>query len=451
MPRQALQCRSTLRRAGPKRPNSATWRRLWALATLALLLVTSSAHAEAIALLRKAGSAELADARFARESGLQIEAVTVEFQCESTGFDLATTRSGHRCRKEQVAVLVNRSEAAVDLVGRACGPCVGRWCTHFQGSPVAEIDLDDRDSEDLAAQMRRLTGEPGGGGVALYACDGIAVKLPPGGRLEIRSRSGYFDANFAEPAFDDSCRLSRSGASGAVSSVPGFAVRHPLLHTSVACATIADFAVDARWLQLYRGDAVVAGRMRHANGLAASAVGSRPAALQTSDGEATLLVGVGPTCNANSHCDPAGQAAIRLTRPGTWLRNGGPTVAFGSTRHDGNADRLRIGYDVGFGQSVAMGSLHLDMSVTGPRRLVLTPSVSLLLPLAIAPPLFLLPSLALGVGAPVQVVPEPRVGVRLLADATLLSVGFVVAGDYFGAAAQQPGEWRYSLLFTAGL
>ena len=126
----------------------------------------------------------------------------------------------------------------------------------------------------------------------------------------------------------------------------------------------------------------------------------------------------------------------RLSTPAWKLVNGGPYIELGGTFDTGF--RARVGYEVGLRTwlltSLAVGS-DLDEDV------IVTPLVE-----AASPSVVFVPSFGIGLGAPVRVLPDTAVGIRLQLVATWL-LGFVTTFDYWPS----DDVWRTTLSARIGI
>jgi len=127
---------------------------------------------------------------------------------------------------------------------------------------------------------------------------------------------------------------------------------------------------------------------------------------------------------------------VALQEQAKLLYHGGPFLAAGGTF--GHGFLLRAGYEVGF-HPLLLGSLAVESDLSD--ELAVTPLFE-----AALPTLVFIPSLGLGLGAPIRLLPETRAGLRVQLTASLL-VSFVSSFDYFPA----DDEWRVSLLGQIGL
>lgn len=116
--------------------------------------------------------------------------------------------------------------------------------------------------------------------------------------------------------------------------------------------------------------------------------------------------------------------------------NGGPYVELGGTFDVGF--RARVGYEVSW-RSWLLTTLAVGTDFSD--DLVIAPVVEVA-----SPNLFLIPSIGLGIGAPVRVLPDTSVGVRLQLVAAF-PIGFVTTFDYW----PEDDLWRTTLSARIGI
>lgn len=132
------------------------------------------------------------------------------------------------------------------------------------------------------------------------------------------------------------------------------------------------------------------------------------------------------------------QVSFDLSRsaPSLELLNGGPYIELGGTFGDGF--RARVGYEIGF-RSTLLASVSAGTNFRD--DLIVTPLVEFA-----TPNIFLIPSLGLGFGAPVRVLPETEVGMRFQLVATF-PVGFITTFDYW----PDDDQWATTLSARIGI
>jgi hypothetical protein len=119
-----------------------------------------------------------------------------------------------------------------------------------------------------------------------------------------------------------------------------------------------------------------------------------------------------------------GALTLRISTPGGVAQHGGPFVG--------------IGYEMAAPWWV-IESISADVDFRG--RVVVTPAVE-----AVSGQLVFLPSMAIGLGVPVQILPTPTVGGRILATLQYPFVGFVTAVDIFPAQAPRATDVQVTLM-----
>ncbi|MBI5503079.1 MAG: hypothetical protein HY907_22730 [Deltaproteobacteria bacterium] len=108
------------------------------------------------------------------------------------------------------------------------------------------------------------------------------------------------------------------------------------------------------------------------------------------------------------------------------FHSGGVVLGFGGTVGDGGGDFwMRAGYEIGY-PSWLLYSVNVDTDFTD--RVVLAPHLEGATPLPYMP---IFPSLDLGVGLPIQVLPRTLVGIRFLCGFTWGPVGFNATFDLY--------------------
>jgi len=135
---------------------------------------------------------------------------------------------------------------------------------------------------------------------------------------------------------------------------------------------------------------------------------------------------------------------IALTKRKPWWTLGGVQLGLGARLGDGSRFMARLGYQLAAPESL----LHsLSVETDFREQLVLTPLTQYA-----TPQIVIIPSLGLGVGVPVQVLPEARPGLRLLADLHFGPVGAVFSWDHYPRLREGSDSFsRLTLLFQVGL
>ncbi len=128
--------------------------------------------------------------------------------------------------------------------------------------------------------------------------------------------------------------------------------------------------------------------------------------------------------------------SLVLIRPAGVLTLGGPQVAVGYGFGAARGARVRLGYQLAAPERF-LHSLSVETDLRG--RWTVTPLSQ------VASDWYLIvPSVGFGVGVPVQVAPEVRPGVRVLADAHLGPLGLVINVDAYPALrSNQTVQWQF--------
>ncbi|UQA61276.1 hypothetical protein [Polyangium aurulentum] len=140
-----------------------------------------------------------------------------------------------------------------------------------------------------------------------------------------------------------------------------------------------------------------------------------------------------------------GALTLRISTPGAIVQHGGPFVGIGGVVGSGDAAgfRMRFGYEMAAPWWV-IESISADVDFRG--RVVVTPAVE-----AVSGQLVFLPSMSIGLGVPVQILPTPTVGGRILATLQYPILGFVTAVDIFPAPAPRAADVQVSLMARLSL
>ncbi|WP_244237678.1 hypothetical protein [Corallococcus llansteffanensis] len=135
---------------------------------------------------------------------------------------------------------------------------------------------------------------------------------------------------------------------------------------------------------------------------------------------------------------------VTLTKPKPWWTPGGVQLGLGARLGDDSRVMARLGYQLAAPESF----LHsLSVETDFREQLVLTPLTQYA-----TPQVAIIPSLGLGLGVPVQVLPEARPGLRLLADLHFGPLGAALSWDHYPALREGTDSFsRLILLFQVGL
>ncbi len=136
--------------------------------------------------------------------------------------------------------------------------------------------------------------------------------------------------------------------------------------------------------------------------------------------------------------DTSGGMHTTLRVPQFPVRNGGALLGLGGAFGDTGGFRLRLGWEIA-APSWLLYQVSAETNLRG--AWTVTPLV-----LAASTPIVIIPSFGLGLGLPIVVRPETRVGVRLQLEAQILPVGFVASCDFWPAKSGAPGYTQWTLL-----
>jgi hypothetical protein len=134
---------------------------------------------------------------------------------------------------------------------------------------------------------------------------------------------------------------------------------------------------------------------------------------------------------------------VGLRRPDAGVRfhNGGVMLGFGGGATDGEGGfQMRFGYEVAAPDWLFY---QLDVDTSFGDRLTITAVVEAASPMPYMP---ILPSLHAGLGLPVQILPDVRVGIRLQTGLMWGPVGFTASLDFYPSLDTGDGEFFQALL-----
>jgi hypothetical protein len=135
---------------------------------------------------------------------------------------------------------------------------------------------------------------------------------------------------------------------------------------------------------------------------------------------------------------------LAIELPPRLLWNGGVLAGIGGNLDDSGGLRARFGYEIAAPEWLLI-SLSVDTNFRD--DLVLTPTIE-----AATPSVLILPSLGLGVGMPVRLVEDRRVGVRVQLTVHWPILGWVTCFDIFpGQGFSEPRRFQVSMLAQIGL
>ncbi|MCB9727858.1 MAG: hypothetical protein H6746_05140 [Deltaproteobacteria bacterium] len=132
---------------------------------------------------------------------------------------------------------------------------------------------------------------------------------------------------------------------------------------------------------------------------------------------------------------------VELRRPAAPLHFGGPMVGLGATTGDDGRFTLRLGVEAG-ASSWALMSLAFDSDFHG--RNVLAPQLEASTPTLVFVPM----SFVAGVGLPVQLGEDSRVGARFNVGVHFLALGLVTSFDLWPGRAGDQADVTVMALFT---
>ncbi|RKH64309.1 hypothetical protein D7W81_18910 [Corallococcus aberystwythensis] len=135
---------------------------------------------------------------------------------------------------------------------------------------------------------------------------------------------------------------------------------------------------------------------------------------------------------------------VTLTKRKPWWNSGGVQLGLGARLGDGARFMARLGYQVAAPESF----LHsLSVETDFREQVVLTPLTQYA-----TPQIAIIPSLGFGLGIPVQVLPDARPGLRLLADLHFGPLGAALSWDHYPALWEGTDSFsQLILLFQVGL
>lgn len=121
---------------------------------------------------------------------------------------------------------------------------------------------------------------------------------------------------------------------------------------------------------------------------------------------------------------------LSFTREPFPIQPGGILIGLGGAKGDFSGFRARLGYEVAIPREL-LWSVSVDLDFKG--RAFVSPTATLA-----TGALWFIPSFGVGVGLPVQLAPERRVGARLQLDVMFYALGFVTSLDIFPQSHGDP-------------
>jgi len=139
-----------------------------------------------------------------------------------------------------------------------------------------------------------------------------------------------------------------------------------------------------------------------------------------------------------------GSLWLGFLKPAPLVADGGLLAGVGGAFGDQAGLRLRLGYEVALrGWLLASLAAESDLQT----RVRIVPAIEAASPAI----LFIIPSVGVGAGVPVQVWPQARVGIRLQASLHVYPAGLLFAADFYPRAGSSRFVAEFSLLFQVGL
>lgn len=427
-------------------PMRAAWLRKLAppLAALAIFLVSARASANVAFVRRDDGSPlpPLPNARFPRESSLVLEDALFTFDCASVGDQAIECAFDERLRiynpspqPEDVVAAVIDDRSLEEIVVRIDGLDAVRALSpvELEALDAAVIAVgDDINGFDPKTQLAQQTHR------------GFSLVVAPSGRREIvvTARLRRVGSPFGLGPLDDILVMSAVHA------------RHLFLWSEPTMGESFTLDVVTAYLRTLQGVPSAHLRVVHPSSLAFEAP-KRAVAQPLGGGRAIDTVDLDLAGDARARADAIAHDAIDHSTWRTWfgltrspppieLQNGGALVGVGGARGEAGGFRLKAGYEVA-APSAVFYQLSLESDLT--RRTFVVPMIEAASPEI----LFVFPSFGLGLGAPIQLAPQPRVGGRLQLDLHFLSLGFVTALDLFPGTAASPHFTQATFLGQIGL
>ncbi len=380
------------------------------LALPALLIAAPAAANMAAVQIRPA---TLAGPRFAAGTQLRVEGERLTLRCEERA-------GGATCAFEATYRIVNPGDAPAAVAGAFYGR---KEMTRDVAIRAAGRDLAATLEPELVAALDASVGvgDERRGEAAIrhrIAPDRDAARW--GFRLEVAA---------GERVEVTATGLLRGGRRFVPSSYvfPAVAARHVFAPASTE-PRIDDFEYWLSPLATWSGEPSVEIELRFPAGWSLDPEGWE----LSSDGEERI---------ARRRARPTdGELRFALVLPAPRLFRGGPVLAVGGTTGDGHGLRVRGGWEAACAPWL-LGSVVAEWGWKD--RLVVAPVLKAASPWAI-----FIPSLGVGVGVPIQLLPERRAGVRLELDAMLGPIGFVASLDWYaGSPRRFEQTWAFAVAF----
>lgn len=342
---------------------------------------------------------------------------------EELSFDCSGAEREEACRFEARYRLRNGTSEAEVIDAAFLGLRVREVSVEFDGEPlpVAEGQVDPSAAEEALGRF---------GGTSVERL-GFTLTLPPerGGELVVRGVV-QLERRFLPSGYE----------------WPAVQARHVLLSSDRRQATHWDIDYLLGPIRTWAGNPELHVTVRIPS---AWEVGSSPDTSARTLPEATgwQVRREGAHAVAERRLEAASAPEwlnIALTRHKPWWIPGGVQLGVGARLGDGSRFMARLGYQLAAPESF----LHsLSVETDFREQLVLTPLTQYA-----TPQILIIPSLGLGVGVPVQVLPEARPGLRLLVDLHFGPVGVALSWDHYPRLREGSDTFsRLTLLLQGGL
>ncbi|WP_224362910.1 hypothetical protein [Hyalangium versicolor] len=356
---------------------------------------------------------------------------------EELSFDCSGAEREEACRFEARYRLRNGTSETEVIDAAFLGIRVGEVSVEFDAEtlPVAEGQVDPSESapDTSDAAQAPSSSEEALGRLARTSVErfGFTLTLPPerGGELVVRGVV-RLERRFLPSGYE----------------WPAVQVRHVLLSSDARQATHWDIDYLLGPIRTWAGNPELHVTVRIPS---AWEVGSSPDASPRTLPEATgwQVRREGAHTVAERRIEAASAPEwlnIALTRRKPWWIPGGVQLGVGARLGDGSRFMARLGYQLAAPESF----LHsLSVETDFREQLVFTPLTQYA-----TPQILIIPSLGLGVGVPVQVLPEARPGLRLLVDLHFGPVGAALSWDHYPRLREGSDSFsRLALLLQVGL
>ena len=356
---------------------------------------------------------------------------------EELSFDCSGAEREEACRFEARYRLRNGTSEAEVIDAAFLGIRVREVSVEFDGEPlpVAEGQVDPPESAPDTGDAAQAPPSPEEalGRLARTSVErfGFTLTLPPerGGELVVRGVV-RLERRFLPSGYE----------------WPAVQARHVLLSSEARRATHWDIDYLLGPIRTWAGNPELHVTVRIPS---AWEVGSSPDAYARTLPEATgwQVRREGAHAVAERRLEAASAPEwlnIALTQRKPWWIPGGVQLGVGARLGDGSRFMARLGYQLAAPESF----LHsLSVETDFREQLVLTPLTQYA-----TPQILIIPSLGLGVGVPVQVLPEARPGLRLLVDLHFGPVGAALSWDHYPRLREGSDTFsRLTLLLQVGL